>query len=202
MNNIDPQLITANTEEVSIRGYDTQWPQKFADESKYLLQSLPDDLVRRVEHFGSTAIPGLAAKPIIDMLIEVSDLNRVKEEVAPLMIEQGYDYFWRPTFTSEDGEPFYAWFIKRDASGTRTHHLHMIEADFPHWERLLFRDYLIEHPDSALAYSRLKNELAILHPNDRTAYTAGKSDFIADIMNQIGEQGSAHQPATRSESKF
>jgi GrpB-like predicted nucleotidyltransferase (UPF0157 family) len=83
-----------------------------------------------------------------------------------------------------DGPPFYAWFIKRDTAGVRTHHIHMVESHFEHWDRLLFRDYLIEHPQVAAQYQALKFHLATTHPNDRVAYTKGKTDFVVKVTEQ------------------
>jgi GrpB-like predicted nucleotidyltransferase (UPF0157 family) len=119
------------------------------------------------------------------MLVEVTDLRAVRERVATVLEAQGYDYFWRPT-RGDDGPPFYAWFIKRDpASGTRTHHIHMVERHFTdHWDRLLFRDYLIKHPPVAREYERLKLDLASAHPNDRVAYTAGKTAFVVRVTEE------------------
>ena len=170
-------------EEAAIAPYDPRWPELFARETEELLRCLPRELIGRIEHFGSTAVPGLAAKPIVDMLIEVNDLDAARERIAPLLEARGYEYVWRPT-RGDDGPPFYAWFIKRDpATGARTHHIHMVEPGFvEHWERLLFRDYLIAHPDVARAYEQLKLRLATAHPRDRAAYTAGKSEFIERIM--------------------
>ena len=137
-------------EEVAIAPYDPEWPELFRRERKHLLSCLPNDLIRRVEHFGSTAVPGLSAKPIVDMLVEVADMEATKVRIAPVLESQGYDYFWRPMHR-DDGPPFYAWFIKRNPrTGARTHHIHMVEHDFAgHWDRLLFRDYLIERPTVA-----------------------------------------------------
>jgi len=169
-------------EEVAIAPYDQAWAEAFRSEKEHLLACLPRDLVRRVEHFGSTAVPGLAAKPIVDVLVEVTDLEAAKARIAPVLQAQGYDYFWRPTH-GDDGPPFYAWFIKRDPqSGTRTHHIHMVERSFTeHWDRLLFRDYLIEHPEVAREYEALKRRLASESPRDRVAYTRAKSEFIARV---------------------
>jgi len=100
--------------------------------------------------------------------------------VAPILEAQGYDYFWRPSF-GDDGPPWYAWFIRRNASGVRTHHIHMVEHDFEHWDRLYFRDYLIAHPETAAAYQALKERLAGEHAQDRVAYTREKTDFILEI---------------------
>src|SRR5262245_50667283 len=101
-------------EEVTIAPYDPAWPERFSREKTHLLSCLPPALIRRVEHFGSTAVPGLAAKPIIDILVEVTDLEATRTRIVPVLEAQGYEYFWRPTH-GDDGPPFYAWFIKRDA---------------------------------------------------------------------------------------
>lgn len=166
-------------EGVSIQPYDPGWPELFQQEKTHLLSCLPNELVKRIEHFGSTAVPGLAAKPIIDMLVEVSDLEATRRQIAPILESQGYDYVWRPSH-GDDGPPFYAWFIKRArVSGLRTHHIHMVEREFSeHWDRLLFRDYLIAHPQVAREYETLKLHLTSLYENDRVAYTKAKAAFI------------------------
>ncbi len=171
--------------------YDPAWPELFRREKEHLLECLPRELIRRVEHFGSTAVPGLVAKPVVDLLVEVTDLAATRERIAPLLEAQGYDYFWRPTY-GDDGPPFYAWFIKRDAvTKVRTHHLHMVEAGFSgHWERLAFRDYLVAHPEVARQYGALKLRLAQELPGDRVAYTEGKGAFIERVMGWVrGEAG-------------
>ena len=170
---------------IAIVPYDPAWPEKFRREKGHLLSCLPEDLVRRVEHFGSTAVPGLAAKPIVDMLVEVASLQATQDRIVPILEAQGYDYFWRPTH-GEDGPPFYAWFIKRDAvTGMRTHHIHMVERHFSeHWDRLLFRDYLIGHPDVAKEYEDLKIRLATALPHDRVRYTQGKTEFIVSVTER------------------
>lgn len=172
-------------EEVAIAPYDSRWPGSFRQEKENLQSCLPNDLVRRIEHFGSTAVPGLAAKPIVDMLVEVTDLQATRDRIAPVLESQGYDYFWRPTF-GDDGPPFYAWFIKRNpGTGARTHHIHMVEGDFAeHWDRLFFRDYLIEQPAVAKEYEALKARLASASAQDRVAYTQGKTEFVVRVTEQ------------------
>jgi len=172
-------------EEVAIAPYDASWPELFRQEEEHLLTCVPSGLILRIEHFGSTAVPGLAAKPILDILVEVSDLGATKERIAPVLESQGYDYFWRPTH-GDDGPPFYAWFIKRDpGTGARTHHIHMVEGSFAdHWDRLLFRDYLREHGEVAKEYEALKRRLAIASLHDRIGYTRGKTDFIDEVTQR------------------
>lgn len=167
-------------EEVELVDYDARWIQMFLEEKKHLESCLPNDLVKRIEHFGSTAIPQMPAKPIIDILVEVASLERTKAEIVPILESQGYDYFWRAT-RGEAIPPFYAWFIKRDKLGKRTHHLHMVEKNFELWDRLLFRDYLREHPTIAKEYAELKMNLSRFHKNDRVRYTEEKTEFIGRV---------------------
>lgn len=186
MESLEQRVARVLQEQIEIVPYDPAWPERFREEKAHLLACLPGDLVGRIEHFGSTAVPGLAAKPIVDMLVEVTDLGETRIRIAPVLEARGYDYFWRPTH-GDDGPPFYAWFIKRDGrTRARTHHIHMVEASFQeHWDQLLFRDYLIEHPDVARDYELLKRGLAATYTNDRVAYTNGKSAFIADVMRRV-----------------
>jgi GrpB-like predicted nucleotidyltransferase (UPF0157 family) len=184
MNAFEERVQRALREDVTIVPYDAVWPELFRQEAEHLRAYLPPQLIRRIEHFGSTAVPGLAAKPIIDLLVEVTSLRAARADIAPILEAQGYDYFWRPTM-GDDVPPWYAFFIKRDQGGTRTHHIHMMTRRpvfQAHWERLLFRDYLIANTDVAAEYGQLKTRLASAHPHDRVAYTEGKTAFILSVM--------------------
>jgi len=116
----------------------------------------------------------------------VGSLEETKARVVPVLDAQGYDYFWRATH-GEDGPPFYAWFIKRNSAGVRTHHIHMVESDFEQWDRLLFRDYLIAESATAKEYENLKYALARDYPNDRIAYTNGKTEFVVRVTRVAKE---------------
>jgi GrpB-like predicted nucleotidyltransferase (UPF0157 family) len=183
METLEEKIARIIKEEVAIVPYDPRWPELFEKERRHLRACLPADLMKRIEHFGSTAVPGLPAKPIIDILVEVSSLDETKQQTVPILEAQGYDYFWRPSF-GDATPPFYAWFIKRDRDGNRTHHIHMVEVQFEHWDRLLFRDYLIEFPDVALEYGNLKKNLSNAHYRDRVAYTKAKSSFIESVTEK------------------
>ena len=192
MTPLDERIQRLVREQVAIVPYDPRWPGEFLREKVHLEACLPRELIGRIEHFGSTAVPGVAAKPIIDMLVEVADLAETRRRIVPVLESRGYEYFWRPT-RGDDTPPFYAWFIKRDAKGRRTHHIHMVERHFPHWERLLFRDYLRAHPETVRAYVDLKTRLATDHSRDRVAYTEGKTVFIREVTQKariyFGEGG-------------
>jgi GrpB-like predicted nucleotidyltransferase (UPF0157 family) len=186
METLEDRIRRVLQEDVSVVPYDPAWPRMFEEEKRHLLEGLPQDLIRRIEHFGSTAIPGLAAKPIVDVLVEVGSLQETRARIAPVLEAEGYDYFWRATH-GESGPPFYAWFIKRNSAGVRTHHIHMVESDFEHWDRLFFRDYLIDHLKTAKEYEALKLELARDYPNDRVAYTKGKTEFVVRVTQVAKE---------------
>ena len=181
METLEEKVRRVVAEAVDVVPYDPGWPESFEREQAHLRACLPADLLGRIEHFGNTAVPGLAAKPIVDVLVCVASLERVKAEVVPILEAQGYDYFWRPT-AGDDTPPFYAWFIRRDARGRRTHHIHMVERDFEHWDRLHFRDYLIAHPEVAREYAELKQRLSAEHHGDRVKYTEAKAGFIERVM--------------------
>lgn len=177
METLEEKIQRVLRDEIALAPYDPRWPELFRQEREHLLACLPREILGRIEHIGSTAVPGLSAKPVIDMLIEVRSLEETKLRIVPILEEQGYDYFWRPTRGS-DVPPFYAWFIKRDSAGVRTHHIHMVEADSEHWDRLLFRDYLVAHPEIAQEYQALKEQLARRYAHDRERYTEAKTVFI------------------------
>lgn len=181
MADYDQQVQRALSEEVELAPYNKEWPLDFNDERVLLRNLLPAECIGRIEHFGSTAVPGLSAKPIIDMLIEVPSLQVVPTRIAPILTELGYEYFWRAAWYDAN-LPAYCWFIKRNNEGERTHHLHFLEPDAEEWERLLFRDYLRENPKAAKEYENIKRAAIARFGDDRLAYAEAKSAFIEKIM--------------------
>jgi len=177
--NLEERIKQITQEPIEIVLYNPQWPHDFTKEKEHLLSILPHELIYRIEHFGSTAIPGLSAKPIIDILVEVRSLSDTKKHIVPKLTKQGYEYLWRPIIG--ESPPYYAWFIKRNKKNKRTHHIHMVEADSELWDRLYFRDYLREFPSIAKQYDSLKKTLAAKYPKDRVRYTKEKSAFIKKI---------------------
>jgi GrpB-like predicted nucleotidyltransferase (UPF0157 family) len=174
----------AEAEPVEVVDYDAAWIDRFAEEAAHLRACLPAHVIGRIEHFGSTAVPGLAAKPIVDIMVEVSSLEDVRNTIAPILRGQGYEFFWRPVAPGSP-EIDYAWFIKRDAAGRRTHHVHFVPAGSAYWDRLVFRDRLIADSRLAAEYAELKRRAARAHPGDRKAYAKAKSAFIQSVM--LGE---------------
>jgi GrpB-like predicted nucleotidyltransferase (UPF0157 family) len=167
-------------EQIEVVPYDPSWPGRYHELEKEVKRLVPRRLIQRIAHIGSTAVPGLPAKPIIDVQVEVSDLDEVRENVVSVMEEAGFEFIWRPTI-GDEGD-FYAWFILRDANGQRTAHVHMVRPGQASVDRIVFRDYLCAFPEEAKRYGDLKAELARRHPKDRAAYTAGKSAYVAEVL--------------------
>src|ERR1700712_5540214 len=167
-------------DEVEIVNYDPRWPALFDEEAKRFRAVLDPSLILGLEHFGSTAVPDLSAKPIIDILIAVRSLADAKVSfVEPL---RNLDYvYW-----AENPKQERMFFVKGmpPFGSRRSHHVHVTEPDGEMWQRLAFRDYLRAHPEEAGTYQRLKRRLAADHPTDRDAYTDAKSDYIETIMRK------------------
>ena len=159
--------------EVRLAPYNLRWGTLFAAEEAALRASL-GEYALDIQHVGSTAIPGMVAKPIIDIGIAVRDFEEARACVEP--IEQlGYLY------RGENGIPRRHYFVKGEPR--RTHHIHMVEESSGDWRTmLLFRDYLIEHPEIAQEYADLKTRLALRFQTNRQAYQDGKSPFIERIL--------------------
>lgn len=171
-------------DEVIIVEYDPLWSVLFEQEAIRLRQFLDKKLIIIcIEHFGSTAVPGLAAKPIIDLLVGVHSLARAKQVAVPQLEALGYSY-WR-----NNPDPRRMFFVQGlPPNGPRTHHIHMVEPNSLLWERLLFRDFLRKYPDEAERYAHLKRDLARQFQKDREAYTNGKEKYIQSVMQRARQE--------------
>jgi GrpB-like predicted nucleotidyltransferase (UPF0157 family) len=166
-------------DEIIIVKYNPVWKLLFQEETTRIRRVLDTNLITRIEHFGSTAVAGLAAKPIIDLLIGVESLSKAKQITISPLESLGYAY-WR-----DNPDPQRMFFVKGlPPNSPRTHHIHMVEPDSILWERLLFRDYLCQHPDEAENYAQLKRQLAQSFSNNREAYTQGKTEYIKSVMQK------------------
>lgn len=165
-------------DEVEIRPYDPAWPALFEAERSALEGALSGEPLIGIEHFGSTAIPGLAAKPIIDILIAATDLAAARATFPARLAPLGY-LFW-----ADNPKTDRLFFVKGlpPHGERRTHHVHVTQPDGEPWIRLAFRDYLRANPDAAAEYAALKTRLAAEYRTDREAYTEAKTDFVARIM--------------------
>jgi GrpB-like predicted nucleotidyltransferase (UPF0157 family) len=158
---------------IKLANHDPAWEQAYRAEAAHIFHILAPRL-RSIYHIGSTAIEGIKAKPVIDLLVEVDDIQAIG---AYQISMQRFGYIPKGEF----GIPGRRFFIKGDDEH-RTHHIHVFQSGHPEIARHLeFRDYLQVHPDEAQAYSNLKEELACKFSHDIDAYTNGKTAFIKDI---------------------
>ena len=156
--------------------HNREWQNLFAEESQSIAKALEN--IVAIHHVGSTAIPGIYAKPIIDLLVEVNDINEVDRNNSN-MEDLGYQVM------GEYGIVSRRFFRKDNASGIRTHHVHVFETNSQQVKRhLAFRDYMIAHPVEAKQYSDLKQKLAKQFPQDIESYMDGKDEFIKNIDRQ------------------
>jgi GrpB-like predicted nucleotidyltransferase (UPF0157 family) len=162
---------------VIIVDYNPQWPSMYEQE-KTRIQSVIGEYLIDIQHVGSTSIPGLSAKPIIDIMAVIRNISFVEQCVKPL---EALDYAYK----GEGGIPGRHFFRKpTDIPRTgRTFHMHMVEKGHEQWAMYqLFREYLRLHPESVQQYDTLKRELAAKHGADREAYTDAKAPFIRSIL--------------------
>ena len=168
-------LIAAIYEEVELHEYDPSWPAVYSAERDRLSSLLPGVFVD-LEHIGSTAVPGLPAKPIIDIMAAVESMA-VAESIAELICLSGYTTSAEFNETLNDRKWFMRW-----ANGHRTHHLHVVVHDCKAWhERLRFRNALRSKSELAVRYAALKAQLAERHATDREAYTDAKAKFVRSV---------------------
>jgi GrpB-like predicted nucleotidyltransferase (UPF0157 family) len=164
-------------EPVVICDYDPEWPQRYQALRLPVANSL-GQLAAQIEHVGSTAVPGLAAKPTIDIVIRLRsarELPMVIERLARLGYAHEGDFgiAGREAFATPPGY------------GPHDHHLYVCAPDWAGYaDQLVFRDYLRANPDVAGAYARLKRSLADKHRDDRTAYTEGKAAFVSAVLER------------------
>ena len=163
---------------IELEPYNAKWPELFQLEAASLREVLNQWLAGAIEHIGSTSVPGLSAKPVIDIMAPVHSLELATPAIDALPV-LGYRYF-----------PYKAevmhWFCK-PSPAHRTHHLHLVAAGSGTWlERIAFRNALRGSAQLAAEYLLLKQRLASDHARDREAYTEGKSLFIQSVVKRAG----------------
>ena len=161
---------------VILEAYDSSWPQKFEKEKEHLMSIVGSWNYGGIEHVGSTAVLGMVAKPVIDIMFGVKSLESSKPAIE-VLIEDGYEYSPYKTEVMH-------WFCK-PSDAFRTHHLHLIPFESPLWqERIIFRDLLRSDKSVFYQYAKLKRDLANFHKEDREAYTEKKWPFIQRALSE------------------
>ena len=160
--------------ELRVSPYREEWKTLFEIEKKNIEKAI-GDYIEDIQHVGSTSIPGMPAKPILDIAIAVKDFEEARICIKPLC-KMGY------TFKGENGIPRRHYFLKGEPC---THHIHLLEKISEEWEKLiLFRDYLRSNQKTAEEYKELKRDLLQRLQGDRKAYQAAKTDFVAAVIRK------------------
>jgi GrpB-like predicted nucleotidyltransferase (UPF0157 family) len=163
---------------VVIEPYQASWPLKFEAERALLSATLAPWLAGPIEHVGSTAVPGLAAKPVIDIMAGVADLTSSRPAIEAVKALSYCYADYRPDVMH--------WFCK-PGDVERTHHLHLVPYGGPLWgDRLAFRDLLRSDAEVRQAYAELKFALGSRHRDDREAYTGAKTEFVRSALRRVG----------------
>lgn len=166
------------TEPVHLADADPSWALRGEQEHDQLEALLAPWLIAQIEHVGSTSIPGLAAKPIIDLQALVADLVDPQPLVAAL-----HPHGWHYVDPDLDRRPWRRFFVKV-TEGRRSAHLHVMTPDSPRWhQQLIFRDALRANPVLVAQYAAVKRALASEHSDDREAYSTAKADFVASVLS-------------------
>lgn len=168
----------ASDEPIRLSPYDPAWPRRFEEERSALEDAIGGWVVGGIHHVGSTAVAGLEAKPIIDILVGISDLEESRACFEPLA---RLGYLHAPYLPDE-----MHWLCKPHPS-RRTHHLHLVPAGSRRYrDELAFRDILRAEPRLASEYAALKRALAARFENDREAYTDAKASFVRRALSEAG----------------
>ncbi len=178
----------ADQDRVDLVDYDAGWPAMFQSEAARIRSAIGALVRVDLEHFGSTAIPGLAAKSIIDIMVISADQSRWPSLVEPIQ-RLGY-VFW-----ADNPRRDRMFFVKGmpPFGERRTHHVH-VRTPVDARTALVFRDYLRAHPDDLSRYASLKRELASAHATDRDVYTDGKARFVEEIVGKATAPSGRSQP--------
>jgi GrpB-like predicted nucleotidyltransferase (UPF0157 family) len=172
---------SAAEEPVRIAPYDPAWPAAFEHERELLAEAIGRWVTGGIHHVGSTAVPGLDAKPVIDILVGVADLLSARACFDPLAA-LGYEH---ASYRAQEMH----WFCKPSRS-RRTHHLHLVPTGSPRYrDELAFRDALRAEEELAGEYAALKRALAEAHEHDREGYTEAKSPFVERVLAHAHSSG-------------
>lgn len=173
-------MLGLHKDKVELHPYNKGWKTEYEKEEKILWEILKDYAID-IQHVGSTAIPGLSAKPILDIAVAVKDRETL-EYLLPVMAEYGYDMLNNLDICGEI-------LARKGTPECRTHYIHMEVIDSEYWNNhIWFRDYLLKHPEYIEKYEALKQNIVVNFKDERKKYTAEKNDFIKHVLDLAKEE--------------
>lgn len=174
---------------IALENHNPEWKRIFQKEKERILAHIDPYLLLRIEHFGSSSIPGIQSKPYIDLMIEIPKQKLFDEQLIAQFAELDYVHFQVPAREDIETYSSFAKGYHPDGRKAQIFHIHMCPGDNVMWKQLAFRDYLIAHPERAKAYEALKLDLAARFRNNRGAYVLGKTEFVKETLRLIEEKG-------------
>ena len=176
-------MLGLHKDKVSLVSHCSDWREEFETEKKNLEKTL-GSYALAIEHVGSTSIPGLSAKPILDMAVAVKDIETLGK-LIPILTDAGYDVM---DSIEKCGEVL----ARKGKPECRTHYIHVEVMGSEYWNNhILFRDFLLKHPEYIALYEKLKQDMAAQFQEDRKNYTAAKNEFIQTILKLADEEKNA-----------
>ena len=176
----DKKILGLHKDKVHLVSYCPDWVKEFKKE-KEILQKILGAIALQIEHVGSTSIPGLSAKPILDIAVAVENIETLAK-LIPVLTKAGYDVL---NSIENKGEIL----ARKGNTENRTHYIHIEVIGSTYWnDHILFRDYLLKHPEYIKQYENLKESLAIQFQDDRKQYTSAKNEFIQHILKLAADE--------------
>ncbi|WP_440068684.1 GrpB family protein [Tenacibaculum discolor] len=173
---------------IELSEHNTKWKDIFEEEKQQILLHVDNSYFNRIEHFGSTSIPNIKAKNYIDLFIEIPKKFLFNKELIKQFEKLGYSFFEVPAREDIEAYMSFAKGYNFEEKNEQIFHIHMCPKDNVMCDQLKFRDYLIENPDRAKEYEKLKVELASKYRNDRGAYVLGKTNFVKETLSLYKNQ--------------
>ena len=170
---------------VTLEDHNPKWKRIYEQEEKRIIDALGRKTILRIEHFGSTSIPAIKAKPYIDIIIEVSKEHLFDEQIIHSFKSLGYVYFEVPKRDDIDAYMSFGKGYNVEGKKEQIYHIHMCPKDNYMWQQVDFRDYLNTHVERAKAYEELKIASAATFKNDRGSYVLSKTDFVNETLTII-----------------
>lgn len=173
--------------------HNAEWKNIYKIEKKRIIEKVGNEIILRIEHFGSSSIPNIKSKPYIDLMIEIPKQVLFDENLIAKFTELGYSHFVVPARENIEAYSNFGKGYNLDGKKEQIFHIHMCPKNNVMWKQIDFRDYLNENLERAKEYESLKLELASKFKNDRGAYVLGKTEFVNETLKLIAEKASVQQ---------
>ncbi|NER15066.1 GrpB family protein [Leptobacterium flavescens] len=167
--------------------HNPDWTGIYEKEKTRIISNVEKEIILRIEHFGSSSIPGIRSKPYIDIMIEIPKELLFSKSVIKPFEDLGYSYFKVPERENIDAYMSFGKGYNLEGKKEQIYHIHMCPKENVMWDQIYFRDYLKSNRERARQYEELKLQLASEFQNDRGAYVLGKTDFIKETIDLINE---------------